>query len=148
MAASPAVVSNIAGAISAIVVFDIKGRVILSRDYRGDVEMKVAERFLAKVNELEEAGRVSPVIYDNGVSYLYVQYSNLFIVALAKTNANAASTLLFLHKLIEVFKHYFTELEEESLRDNFVIAYELLDEVDEGGGGCCSRGVCYPCAYM
>lgn len=120
---------NIAGAISAIVVFDIKGRVILSRDYRGDVEMKVAERFLAKVNELEEAGRVSPVLYDNGVSYLYVQYSNLFVVALAKTNVNAASTLLFLHKLIEVFKHYFTELEEESLRDNFVIAYELLDEV-------------------
>lgn len=125
MASSP----NIAGAISAIVVFDIKGRVILSRDYRGDVEMKVAERFLAKVNELEEAGRVSPVLYDNGVSYLYVQYSNLFVVALAKTNVNAASTLLFLHKLIEVFKHYFTELEEESLRDNFVIAYELLDEV-------------------
>lgn len=120
---------NIAGAISAIVVFDIKGRVILSRDYRGDVEMKVAERFLAKVNELEEVGRASPVLYDNGVSYLYVQYSNLFVVALAKTNVNAASTLLFLHKLIEVFKHYFTELEEESLRDNFVIAYELLDEV-------------------
>ena len=37
--------------------------------------------------------------------------------------------LLFLHKLREVFKHYFEELEEESLRDNFVIAYELLDEV-------------------
>ena len=40
-----------------------------------------------------------------------------------------ASMLLFLHKLREVFKHYFEELEEESLRDNFVIAYELLDEV-------------------
>lgn len=42
---------------------------------------------------------------------------------------NAAALLGFLHKLKEVFIHYFNELEEESLRDNFVIAYELLDEV-------------------
>lgn len=64
-----------------------------------------------------------------GISYLYVQYSNLYLVAVARDNVNAASILLFLHKLKEVFTHYFNELEEESLRDNFVIAYELLDEV-------------------
>lgn len=121
------------GAVSAIIVLDIKGRVILNRDYRGDVQLKVAERFLARVNELEEAGKSSPVIYDDGVTYLYVQYSNLFLVALARTNVNAASILLFLHKLVEVFKHYFQELEEESLRDNFVIAYELLDEMMDFG---------------
>ena len=46
-----------------------------------------------------------------------------------RENVNATSMLLFLHKLKEVFVHYFNELEEESLRDNFVIAYELLDEV-------------------
>ena len=58
-----------------------------------------------------------------------MQYSNLYLVAVARDNINAASILLFLHKLREVFVHYFNELEEESLRDNFVIAYELLDEV-------------------
>lgn len=28
-----------------------------------------------------------------------------------------------------MFNHYFEELEEESLRDNFVVVYELLDEM-------------------
>ena len=51
--------------------------------------------------------------------------------------------LLFLHKLREVFKHYFEELEEESLRDNFVIAYELLDEVCWAA---CSLTVCLSAA--
>ena len=51
--------------------------------------------------------------------------------------------LLFLHKLREVFKHYFEELEEESLRDNFVIAYELLDEVC---WAICSSSVCLSAA--
>ena len=116
-------------AASALFVLDLKGRVLLSRDYRGDVNPKQAERFITKLNELEESGRVTPVILDEGVSYIYVQYSNLYLLAVAKNNINAGSILLFLHKLKEIFMHYFQELEEESLRDNFVIAYELLDEV-------------------
>lgn len=73
--------------------------------------------------------QVTPVIQADGVSYMYVQYSNLYLLVVTRENVNATSMLLFLHKLKEVFVHYFNELEEESLRDNFVIAYELLDEV-------------------
>jgi AP-1 complex subunit mu len=39
----------------------------------------------------------------------------------------------FLHKFIEVLKSYFNELEEESVRDNFVVIYELLDEMCDNG---------------
>ena len=74
--------------------------------------------------------QVTPIIQADGVSYMYVQYSNLYLLVVTRENVNATSMLLFLHKLKEVFVHYFNELEEESLRDNFVIAYELLDEVD------------------
>ena len=34
---------------------------------------------------------------------------------------------------VDVFKDYFGELEEESIRDNFVIIYELLDETMDFG---------------
>lgn len=43
--------------VSAVFVLDLKGRVLLSRDYRGDVSLKVAEKFIIKLNELEEAGK-------------------------------------------------------------------------------------------
>lgn len=33
----------------------------------------------------------------------------------------------------QVFKEYFKELEEESIRDNFVTVYELMDEVMDFG---------------
>ena len=39
----------------------------------------------------------------------------------------------FMHKLCQVFAEYFKEVEEESIRDNFVIVYELLDEVMDYG---------------
>lgn len=32
-----------------------------------------------------------------------------------------------------MFKDYFGELEEESIRDNFVVVYELLDETMDFG---------------
>lgn len=35
--------------------------------------------------------------------------------------------------LAQVFSEYFKELEEESIRDNFVIVYELLDELMDFG---------------
>ena len=34
---------------------------------------------------------------------------------------------------LQVFKEYFKELEEESIRDNFVIIYELMDEMMDFG---------------
>jgi AP-1 complex subunit mu len=55
------------------------------------------------------------------------------VVAMSKKNSNAAVIMLFLHKLTQVFTEYFKELEEESIRDNFVIIYELLDEMMDFG---------------
>ena len=55
------------------------------------------------------------------------------VLALSKRNSNAAEIILFLHRLVQVLIEYFKELEEESIRDNFVIIYELLDEMIDFG---------------
>lgn len=41
--------------------------------------------------------------------------------------------LAFLYKLVQVFQDYFKRVDEESIRDNFVIIYELLDEMMDFG---------------
>ena len=38
-----------------------------------------------------------------------------------------------MHRLTQVLVEYFKELEEESIRDNFVIIYELMDEMMDFG---------------
>ena len=42
-----------AGAVSALFLLDIKGRVLIWRDYRGDVSSVQAEKFFAKLIEKE-----------------------------------------------------------------------------------------------
>ncbi|KAK4719518.1 hypothetical protein R3W88_017856 [Solanum pinnatisectum] len=123
-----------AGAISALFLLDMKGRCLISRDYRGDVSAQQVEKFFTKL--LEKEGDLEydgPVCHENGVNYMFIQHKNIYLMAASKQNSNAASLLFFLHRVVDVFKHYFEELEEESLRDNFVVVYELLDEMMDFG---------------
>lgn len=43
-----------------------------------------------------------PVLYDNGVSFLFIQHNNVFFMAAARQNCNAASILFFLHRVVDV----------------------------------------------
>jgi len=132
-AAPAAPKSSGCGAISALFFLDTKGRVLLCRDYRGDVPLSCADKFISRLHETEAESELRPVLFDDGVTYTYVQHNNLYVMACATTNVNAAAILLFLHRLCGVFEEYFNELDEEVLRDNFVIVYELLDEVMDFG---------------
>lgn len=107
-------------AASAIYILDQKGKLLISRNFRGDVPLSIAERFIQRLLEEEEEVNVKPVIEEDGVSFLYVKHNALYFLAVTNRNSNAAMVLLFLHKMIEVFNEYFKELEEESIRDNLL----------------------------
>lgn len=120
---------------SAIFILDLKGKVLISRNYRGDIPMSAVEKFMPLLLEAEESeAGASPVLAaDDGVHFLFVKHNNLYLMGITKKNSNAATIVIFLHKLVEVFTEYFKVLEEESIRDNFVIIYELLDEMMDFG---------------
>jgi AP-1 complex subunit mu len=84
------------------------------------------------VLELDER-RLTPVLVDKDVCFVWIRVNNIYVVAVARGNPNVVLILTFLHKLKVVFEQYFKELEDESLRDNFVITYELLDEMMDFG---------------
>jgi len=117
---------------SAVFFLDMKGKVILSRNYRGEVAMNVSEKFKEHVVDAEDS-TVKPVFCDDGISYTWIHYNNLYLLAVTQRNSNATLIVAFLYRLAEVLRDYFKELEEESIRDNFVITYELLDEMMDNG---------------
>ncbi|KAI7279063.1 AP-1 complex subunit [Hortaea werneckii] len=119
---------------SALFFLDLKGKTLLARNYRGDIPLSAVERFPTLLSEIEEeTSSAPPCLTADGINYLYIRHNNLYLLALTKRNSNAAELLLFLHKIVEVFTEYFKELEEESIRDNFVVIYELLDEMMDFG---------------
>eukprot|EP00045_Choanoeca_perplexa_P008805 m.82736 g.82736 ORF g.82736 m.82736 type:complete len:445 (-) comp14632_c0_seq2:1538-2872(-) len=118
---------------SSIYVLDLKGKVLISRDYRGDLPLNCIDEFMTLVLDEEDEGLASPIVQSEQATFMYIKHQNLYVVAASKKNANAALVFVFLHRLVQVFTAYFQELEEESIRDNFVIIYELLDELMDFG---------------
>ena len=161
---------------SAIFILDAKGKILISRNYRGDVSRANAEKCVgglfcaqhlqrgaqgfpspasaarphtAPPNPLtcprpfpaprfslrmqESGDEMKPVFAEDGVSYVHVKHNNLYLVALTRKNSNVMVILVFLEKLVQIMNEYFGSLEEESIRDNFVLVYELLDEVMDHG---------------
>ncbi|KAI5956160.1 apm1 [Candida jiufengensis] len=113
---------------------DIKGKPLLSRDYKGDIPSTTIEKFPLLLLELEnDEGEYKPFINDQGINYIFINHNNLYICALTRKNENIMTIIIFLSKLVEVMTQYFKSLEEESIRDNFVIIYELLDEMMDFG---------------
>ncbi|XP_044138754.1 AP-1 complex subunit mu-2 isoform X2 [Bufo gargarizans] len=95
--------------------------------------MAEIDHFMPLIVQREEEGNLTPLLIHGKVHFLWIKHSNLYLVALTNKNANAALVYSFLYRVVEVFTEYFKELEEESIRDNFVIVYELLDEVMDFG---------------
>lgn len=118
---------------SALFILDSKGKSLISRNYRGDIEMNVIERFMQLLLEQEDDQNLTPIVQHGDIAFIYIKHTNVYLVAISKINTNAALVISYLYKIVRVFTEYFNELEEESIRDNFVIIYELLDEFMDFG---------------
>eukprot|EP00689_Sawyeria_marylandensis_P002790 EC824540.1.p1 GENE.EC824540.1~~EC824540.1.p1 ORF type:complete len:147 (-),score=50.28 EC824540.1:160-600(-) len=118
---------------SAIYFLDLKGKVLIYRNYRGDVPNSCIEKFVKKIVKNEDEAASRPIFEESGYNFFFVKHKDLFIVMVSKTNSNAMMIISYLHSIIKVFQFYFKELEEESIKDNFVVVYELLDEMMDFG---------------
>ncbi|KAK4483933.1 hypothetical protein RD792_011142, partial [Penstemon davidsonii] len=102
---------------------------------RGDVQKASAEIFFRKVKFWKEDGNeeAPPVFNLDGVNYFHVKVVGLLFVATTRNNLSPSLALELLQRIARVIKDYLGVLNEESLRKNFVLVYELLDEVVDFG---------------
>ncbi|CAN4122380.1 unnamed protein product [Withania somnifera] len=121
--------------ISQLFVLSQRGDSIVFRDYRGDVPKGSAEIFFRKVKFWKEDGgeEAPPVFNVDGVNYFHVKVVGLLFVATSRTNMSPSLVLELLQRIARVIKDYLGVLNEDSLRKNFVLVYELLDEVVDFG---------------
>ncbi|KAH1252330.1 AP-4 complex subunit mu [Glycine max] len=110
-----------------------RGDNIVYRDYRGEAQKGSAETFFRKVKFWKEdaEGDAPPNI--DGVNYFHVKVAGLLFVATTRVNVSPSLVLELLQRIARVIKDYLGVLNEDSFRKNFVLVYELLDEVIDFG---------------
>ncbi|RDB22239.1 AP-2 complex subunit mu [Hypsizygus marmoreus] len=117
--------------ISAFFIFNQKGEVLISRLYRTDFKRSIADVF--RIQVVSNSDVRSPIITLGSTSFFHVRINNLYVVAVTKCNANAALVFEFCYRFINIAKSYFGKIDEESVKNNFVLIYELIDEINDFG---------------
>ncbi|PWN39387.1 clathrin adaptor, mu subunit [Ceraceosorus guamensis] len=117
--------------ISAYFIFNQKGEVLISRLFRSDLKRSIADIF--RIQVVSNPDVRSPIITLGSTSFFHVRHENIYVVAVTKCNANAALVFEFLYRSIQIGRSYFGKFDEEGIKNNFVLFYELLDEILDFG---------------
>jgi len=79
-------------------------------------------------------GDAPPVfMMPDGLTYLHVKRNGLIFGCATARNVSAVTVIELLNTIARVFKDYCGTLSEEAIRKNFILLYELLDEMMDFG---------------
>ena len=111
--------------LSGILIFNQKGENLIFRAFRNDCRPRLADVF--RIQVISNAQVRSPILTLGSTTFSHVKHENIYLVAITKSNANAALVFEFLYRLIQLGRGYFGKFDEEAVKNNFVLVYELLD---------------------
>ncbi|WKX98345.1 hypothetical protein Q1695_013771 [Nippostrongylus brasiliensis] len=118
--------------IGGLFLYNHKGEVLICRIFRDDVNREAVNAFRVSVIHARQQVR-SPVVLIGRTSFLYRRCGTVWMAAATRLDSNAAAIFEVLHRLATTMTEYFGKITEDSIRSNFVLIYELLDELIDFG---------------
>ncbi|KAI7220145.1 clathrin adaptor, mu subunit [Hortaea werneckii] len=117
--------------LSGVLLFNQKGELLIMRAFRQDMRPRLADVF--RIQVISNAQIRSPILTLGSTTFSHIKNENIYIVGVSKGNVNSALVFEFLYKLVGLGKSYFGRFDEEAVKSNFVMVYELLDEILDFG---------------
>lgn len=111
--------------LSGVLIFNQKGENLIFRAFRNDCRPRLADVF--RIQVISNAQVRSPILTLGSTTFSHLKHENIYLVVVTKSNANAALVFEFLYRLVNLGKAYFGKFDEEAVKNNFVLVYELLD---------------------
>eukprot|EP01006_Ploeotia_vitrea_P066629 TRINITY_DN95382_c0_g1_i1.p1 TRINITY_DN95382_c0_g1~~TRINITY_DN95382_c0_g1_i1.p1 ORF type:complete len:457 (-),score=22.93 TRINITY_DN95382_c0_g1_i1:47-1417(-) len=128
------------GVVSQFYILSPRGDKIINKDYRYDIVANSDEIFFRKYKFWSPTGtrlgqpmEAPPFFVVEGVNYAYLKRQNLLFVFTSRYNSSPSLLMEILQRITKLLKDYLAVLNEDSLRKNFSLVYELLDEVIDFG---------------
>lgn len=135
--------------ISNLFILSLRGDTIINRDFSKSIKKGINEVFFRKVNCTDEGEDTTPPVFNiEGVNFIYIKTNDLYFCLTTLDNPSPAYFLEILHRLMSVIKDHCGVLSEESIRKNFVLIYEIIDEmIDFGFPQMCSTDEIKPFVF-
>lgn len=118
--------------LSALAIIDKKGKSLLLRNYRSDIPSNHLDIFNQKHLE-HDTETMPPLINHEDMWFFFIKHENVRLLAVTKSNTNAMMIYAFLESFKQLLVEYLVNLEAETVRDNVIMIYELMDEIVDNG---------------
>lgn len=130
-------------AIDGLIILDTAGRPIIQSGFRSSSSAYPLLHIEALNNALSKASRpsdVDPVLYvsslelDTPSACCHVKHGDLRLLCPVSGDVNPLYVFAFLQTFIDILREYFGQISAETLKDNFDVVYQLLEETLDASG--------------
>jgi len=106
----------------------------MEKHWRGTIPRAVGEDFWTNtVLKAASFPEVMPIVSTARYYHVHIQRGNMFFLAVLHGEAPPLMTIELLERIANLFEDYFHGLNEDVIKDNFVICYQLLEELVDNG---------------
>jgi AP-3 complex subunit mu len=109
------------------------GDVFLEKHWKSVISRSIVDYFFDVQNKAESPLDIPPVISTPHHYLISIYRCNLHLVCVCMTEVPPLFVVEFLHRVVETFEDYFSECSESAIKENYVVVYELLDEMLDNG---------------
>ncbi|CAF0938505.1 unnamed protein product [Adineta ricciae] len=119
--------------IHSLFIINGSGEIFMEKHWKTVVSKSICDYFFEAQKKCGNPEDVSPVIATPHHYLINICRSSLYFVAVLTNEGAPLFVIEFLHRIMDVFEEYFVTCTETTLKDNYVIVYELLDEMLDSG---------------
>jgi AP-3 complex subunit mu len=109
------------------------GDVLIERHWRGVTPRSVCDFFWDEVNKCDQRTEVPPILYRPKHYLVSIFREDVYVIATLAKDVAPLLVIEFLHRIIDIFVEYFGAADEGSIKDNFSVVYQLLEEMLDNG---------------
>ncbi|XP_071802332.1 AP-3 complex subunit mu-1-like [Asterias amurensis] len=109
------------------------GDIFMEKHWKSVISRSVCDYFFEAQNKVSCHDDVPPVIATPHHYLISIYRSQLFFVAVVQNEVPPLFVIEFLHRIFDTFAEYFGECTETAIKENYVVVYELLEEMLDSG---------------
>jgi AP-3 complex subunit mu len=109
------------------------GEVLIEKHWRGVTSRSVCEHFWNEVNKYETKEQMPPIVAAGKYYLISIFREDTFMLATTSAETQPLLIIEFLHRVFEIFEEYFGGVDEATIKDNFSLVYQLLEEMMDYG---------------
>ncbi|KAL8597528.1 AP-3 complex subunit mu-1 [Nucella lapillus] len=109
------------------------GDVFMEKHWRSVINKSICDYFFEAQSKAANPEDIPPIISTPHHYLINIYRNNLHFIAVVTTEVPPLFVLEFLHRVCDIFEDYFGDCNESTLKEHYVIVFELLDEMLDNG---------------